>query len=64
MRIIFALLIALVATTPAAAETCVETFRRLLVDRNETGPVKVTVTQQVKGAPARRSIKDQAAPGH
>ena len=54
----------MVATTPAAAETCVEKFRRLLVDRNETGPVKITVTQQVKGAPATRNINYQAAPGH
>ena len=29
MRIIVALFIALVVTTPAAAETCVEKFRRL-----------------------------------
>ncbi len=64
MRIVVALFIALAVTTPAAAEACVEKFRRILVDRNETGPVKVTVTQQVKGAPATRNINYQAGPGH
>jgi hypothetical protein len=64
MRIIFALLIALAVTTPVAAETCLEKFRRLPVDRNETRPVKITVTQQVKGAPETRNINYQAAPGH
>ena len=60
MMSIFVLLIALAVTTPVAAETCVKKFRSLLVDRNDTGPVKITVTQQVKGAPVDANNADQS----
>lgn len=35
---------------PALAETCHEKFVRLYTERNEKGPTKITVTQEIKGA--------------
>ena len=53
-----------VATLPAVAEPCAERFKRMLVERNDPGPVRIAVTQKVKGAPAMRSINHQASRGH
>lgn len=57
-------MLAIIAVQPASAETCQETFVRLLVEGNGDGPVKIHATQEIKGAPASTNYFYQAAPGH
>lgn len=40
----------LLVAGPALAETCHEKFVRVYTDRNEKGPTKIVVIQEVKGA--------------
>lgn len=63
-RLFLAALCASVAALPAAAETCEETFVRLLVGGNSVGPVKIHVTQQIAGAPASTNWSYQVTPDH
>lgn len=52
------------AIHPAAAETCEEKFVRLLMDGNGEGPVKIHVTQEIKGAAVTENLFYQLSPGH
>jgi len=54
----------ILAASPASAETCEEIFVRLLTEGNGDGPVKIHVTQDIKGAPATTNYFYQASPGH
>jgi hypothetical protein len=49
---------------PEKAGDCEDRFRRLLVEGNPAGPVKIVVTQKVKGMPTRRNINDQPPPDY
>lgn len=58
-------LVLLVATAqPGLAETCQERFVRLMIDGNGDGPVKIHVTQEIKGGPTSTNWFFQADPGH
>ena len=59
-----AVLLTSVATRPATADACEERFVRLLVDGNDSGPVKIHVTQEIKGAPVTENWFYQVSPGH
>ncbi|MEG6507482.1 hypothetical protein V6C03_00685 [Methyloligella sp. 2.7D] len=64
MRLPLAALLLLVSVTPSAAEDCRETFIRLLTDQSDKGPVKVHVTQAIKGGPSTTNYNYQLGPGH
>mgnify|MGYP000719459463 CR=1 FL=1 len=63
-RALFAGFLAVMSAQPALAETCQETFVRLLIDGNGDGPVKIHVTQEIKGAPTTKNYFYQVTPGH
>jgi hypothetical protein len=48
----------------AEADACEERFVRLLLDGNGNGPVKIHVTQEIKGAPVTENWFYQVSPGH
>ena len=50
--------------SPAWAETCQEKFMRILVERNEPGPVKAHVTQKIKGGMASKNWNYQDGAGN
>lgn len=64
MRLPIAALLLFAFTIPVSAETCRETFVRLLTDKAEKGPVKIYVTQEIKGGPTTKNYNYQAEPGH
>ncbi len=57
-------LFALTTGSPAWAETCQEKFMRILVERNELGPVKIHVTQKIKGGMASKNWNYQDGAGN
>jgi hypothetical protein len=63
-RILVTSILAIFSTQPVLADSCQETFVRLLIEGNGDGPVKIHVTQEMKGAPATKNYFYQAAPGH
>jgi len=63
-HILVSTILTVISMQPALADSCQETFVRLLVDGNGDGPVKIHVTQEMKGGPTTKNIFYQAAPGH
>ena len=62
LSILFTLLVLL--PQPSLAETCREKFVRLLTDGNNKGPVKIHLTQAIKGGQTSQNYSYQAGPGH
>lgn len=63
MRLILSILLLVGCIETAAAETCQEKFIRLFTDRNGKGPVKIHVTQEVKGGPTTKNYNYQTGTG-
>lgn len=63
-RIVITGILAIASIQPALAESCQETFVRLLTEGNGDGPVTIHATQEMKGAAASENYFYQAAPGH
>lgn len=65
MRTVFAACLLLASVTNAHAETCREKFIRLLTGAtSHEEPVKIHVTQEIKGGPASVNYNYQASAGH
>lgn len=63
MRRAIITILALGCAGPALAETCEETFVRVFTDRAPKGPIKIHITQQMKGAKPTRNINYQTGTG-
>jgi len=59
-----AIVLSLAAVQPGVAETCQERFTRLLIDGNGDDPVKIHVTQEIKGGATSKNYFYQRVPGH
>ncbi len=64
LSIAAALLLLSASATPGLAESCQDRFVRLMMDGNGNQPVKINVTQEIKGAPASRNIFYRLSPDH
>lgn len=64
MRFVLASVLLLAAIQPSVAETCHEKFVRLFTERNGKGPVKIHVTQEIKGGPTTTNYNYQNGTGH
>lgn len=56
--------LALYLPNAASAETCEETFVRLLADGNGAGPTRTQITQEIKGGMTSRSYFYSISPTH
>ena len=61
---VFATLFLVASFDYGMAESCHDTFVRLLLDGNGDDPVKIHVMQKIKGAPTMTNYFYQAEPGH
>ena len=68
-RILLKVIITVIATFlisagSAFADDCRDRFIKLLTVGNDEGPVKIHVTQEIKGAPASKNVFYQVTTGH
>ena len=59
-----ALALLVVSVAPSLAESCQDRFVQLMMEGNGNVPVKIHVTQEIKGAPASRNIFYRLSPDH
>jgi hypothetical protein len=56
LRVTLGLAVAVASAQPGLAETCQQKFQRIFLDNNGKGPVKIFITQEIKGAPTSKNI--------
>lgn len=64
MRLAIAIAMTLAACLPANADACRERFIDLFTNRNATVPVKIHVTQEIKGGMTTKNYNYQNGPDH